>query len=221
MRSKTLITTATAAGVLLATAPALAGDAGLYGSSDPTFDGVYRQSLSVLALEASDRKVPASAIKWLKKQQCADGGFDAVWFTEVLEHLVSPVAALRELRRVLRPGGHLFLSTPNSAFWVYRAAGLVGIPPSELQHPGHVQFFSERSLRAALAEAGFTCEAMLGRGVYALLPAPWRKDKAPPAAPEGLIYQDTLTRGSVLMYTRFTRRWISLVADTLMVVARA
>ena len=77
MRSKTLITTATAAGVLLATAPALAGDAGLYGSSDPTFDGVYRQSLSVLALEASDRKVPASAIKWLKKQQCADGGFEA------------------------------------------------------------------------------------------------------------------------------------------------
>ena len=35
VRSKTLITTATAAGVLLATAPALAGDAGLYGSSDP------------------------------------------------------------------------------------------------------------------------------------------------------------------------------------------
>jgi hypothetical protein len=77
VRSKILITASTAAGVLLATSPALAGDTGLYGSSDPSFDGVYRQSLSILALEASDRQVPASAVKWLKKQQCSDGGFEA------------------------------------------------------------------------------------------------------------------------------------------------
>jgi len=38
--------------------------------------------------------------------------FDAVFCTEVLEHTLNPFAAADELRRVLRPGGHLVLSTP-------------------------------------------------------------------------------------------------------------
>ena len=38
--------------------------------------------------------------------------FDAVFCTEVLEHTLDPFAATRELLRILRPGGHLVLSTP-------------------------------------------------------------------------------------------------------------
>ena len=46
----------------------------------------------------------------------ADGFFDVVLFCEVLEHLTSdPMAALMEIRRVLRPGGKLILTTPNAA----------------------------------------------------------------------------------------------------------
>lgn len=44
-----------------------------------------------------------------------DGAFDAVLCTEVLEHVPEPLAALRELSRVLRPGGWLFLSAPLGA----------------------------------------------------------------------------------------------------------
>ncbi len=50
---------------------------GLYGSQDPTFDGVYRQSLSLLATVAAGRTPPTSAFDWLLRQQCADGGFEA------------------------------------------------------------------------------------------------------------------------------------------------
>ena len=71
------IAAAAAGAVLLTASPALADDAGLYGTGDPTFDGVYRQSLAILSLEATDRKVPKSAITWLKKQQCDDGGYMA------------------------------------------------------------------------------------------------------------------------------------------------
>lgn len=43
-----------------------------------------------------------------------DGEFDVVFFCEILEHLLNdPVAVLLEIKRVLRPGGHLILTTPN------------------------------------------------------------------------------------------------------------
>jgi len=43
----------------------------------------------------------------------ASGSFDTVICCETLEHLDAPRTALDELARVLRPGGRLFLTTPN------------------------------------------------------------------------------------------------------------
>ncbi len=39
-----------------------------------------------------------------------DGQFDALWTVFVLEHIPNPEQALREMRRVLKPGGYLYLS---------------------------------------------------------------------------------------------------------------
>lgn len=41
-----------------------------------------------------------------------DGSFDAVLCTEVLEHVSDPVMALREMGRVLRPGGKIIITAP-------------------------------------------------------------------------------------------------------------
>lgn len=43
-----------------------------------------------------------------------DGYYDLVMICEVLEHLLDPAPALAEANRLLRPGGHLFVSTPNA-----------------------------------------------------------------------------------------------------------
>lgn len=45
-----------------------------------------------------------------------DGGFDAVFMIEVLDHADDPAAAVREARRLLKPGGWLYLTVPNRAF---------------------------------------------------------------------------------------------------------
>ncbi|MEU7023601.1 prenyltransferase/squalene oxidase repeat-containing protein [Streptomyces sp. NPDC046203] len=49
--------------------------AGLYGESDPTYDGVWRQSLAFLAQRTSGIQPADQAVEWLLGQQCADGAF--------------------------------------------------------------------------------------------------------------------------------------------------
>ncbi|MFJ8794307.1 prenyltransferase/squalene oxidase repeat-containing protein [Streptomyces sp. NPDC102462] len=76
-----------AVGVLAAAAPALAASpspspstvlpSGLYGDSDPKYDGVWRQSLALLAQRTVSVTPAAKAIDWLTGQQCADGAFAA------------------------------------------------------------------------------------------------------------------------------------------------
>ena len=53
--------------------------------------------------------------------------FDYVIFTEVLEHFwLSPVLALREIKRVLKYDGVLLLSTPNAISIIHRGCFLLG-----------------------------------------------------------------------------------------------
>lgn len=48
----------------------------------------------------------------------ADGTFDLVTTMEVIEHVSSsPRAFIKEIKRVLKPGGSVFIATPNSACW--------------------------------------------------------------------------------------------------------
>ncbi|MEY4137770.1 MAG: hypothetical protein RL205_1898 [Actinomycetota bacterium] len=51
------------------------GTSGLYGAADPTYDGVYRQSLAIIGLTSNGVKPSPAAISWLISQQCKDGSF--------------------------------------------------------------------------------------------------------------------------------------------------
>jgi SAM-dependent methyltransferase len=55
--------------------------------------------------------------------------FDAVYCGELIEHLFDPGHLLREVRRVLKPGGICVLTTPNLAGWPNRIALLLGYQP--------------------------------------------------------------------------------------------
>jgi len=63
--------------VAVAATPATAANIGLFGSQDPTYDGVYRQSLAIVGLVATGHAPDATAVSWLLGQQCPDGAFTA------------------------------------------------------------------------------------------------------------------------------------------------
>jgi SAM-dependent methyltransferase len=48
-----------------------------------------------------------------------DGSFDGVVLKDVLEHVPDPAMLVREVRRVLRPGGLSFASSPDAQRWVW------------------------------------------------------------------------------------------------------
>jgi len=98
-----------------------------------------------------------------------ESSFDLVYASEVIEHCADSAGFLREIFRVLKPEGMLVLSTPNSAFWPYRILGVLGRTASEYQHPGHVRFFSKRSLRKTIESAGFEIATISARHMYCLL----------------------------------------------------
>ena len=67
--------TGTASAAPAPSASAAALPPGLYGKSDPTYDGVWRQSLAFLAQRATGYQPADQAVDWLLGQQCADGSF--------------------------------------------------------------------------------------------------------------------------------------------------
>lgn len=57
--------------------PSVAIPDGLHGSADPTYDGVWRQSLTLLAQHTVGVVPAPAAVTWLTGQQCANGSFAA------------------------------------------------------------------------------------------------------------------------------------------------
>lgn len=94
-------------------------------------------------------------------------GFDVVTMIELLEHVPTPDRILQAAARWLRPGGLLYITTPNARSlnrWV------LGLDWSVFAPPEHVTIWTVRGLVAALTRNGFTLHRVRSEG---LNPAEW------------------------------------------------
>jgi 2-polyprenyl-3-methyl-5-hydroxy-6-metoxy-1,4-benzoquinol methylase len=86
-----------------------------------------------------------------------DASFDVVWAGETIEHVSDTAGWLSELRRVLRSGGSLLLSTPAHERLELLALALSGKRFERHFDPraDHVRFYTRRTLARLLADFGF------------------------------------------------------------------
>lgn len=108
----------------------------------------------------------------------ADESFDAVILAGVLEHVYDPNATFREVARILRPTGAVFIDVPNEEGLYFRVGNLyqrlrrrdwvVNLSPTF--PPFHVFGFGPRSLRRLLERHGLRPIAWRTYGGRAMLP---------------------------------------------------
>lgn len=88
----------------------------------------------------------------LEQQYYSDNHFDAVVMSHLIEHVYDPLRLLQESRRILKPGGHIVIITPNSDSFGHKWFQQYwrGLEP-----PRHLHIFSCMSLGILAKKAGF------------------------------------------------------------------
>jgi 2-polyprenyl-3-methyl-5-hydroxy-6-metoxy-1,4-benzoquinol methylase len=127
-------------------------------------DGKYLNRMRSLGWEVDGVDFDAKAIETakakyglelrhgsLQDQAFADGSFDAVTMSHSIEHVPDPIAQLAEAACIVKPGGWVVVTTPNSESFGHERFGCcwLGLDP-----PRHVHVFTLNSLRACAERAG-------------------------------------------------------------------
>lgn len=107
---------------------------------------------------------------------------DLVFAGEIIEHTFDPDFFLEEIKRVLKPGGYVVITTPNLASWHNRIMLLLGIQPYGMESStmdgkvgfgplkrfktsevtGHVHLFTANALKDLFVLHGFYVEKLEG-----------------------------------------------------------
>jgi SAM-dependent methyltransferase len=110
---------------------------------------------------ASDRGLGDVHVGRLEELPWDDGTFDLITCLDVIEHVPDDITALRELRRVARPGGWLLVTAPAyQALWSQH---------DEANH--HYRRYSRSKLRGAARSAGWEIERVSSFNSLLLAPA--------------------------------------------------
>ncbi len=79
-----------------------------------------------------------------------DNLFDIIICTNSFHHYLNPGKALKEMRRLLKIGGKLYILDPTADFWYIKAADKL----IKLLEPGHVKIYSTKEFKSMIIESG-------------------------------------------------------------------
>lgn len=162
--------------------------------------------VSAVMVEAAQRKAMEAGLRNMEVRQAslesldfADASFDAVTCKDGIMYVPDPVEGVRELRRVLKPGGRFAITVwdePARCAFFRTMFGVVSRfvgPPPDPRGPGPFRLSAPGALEGVLHEAGFTGVTMETREVvfaFDSLAMHWeviREMAAPVAAAEAKL----------------------------------
>ena len=112
----------------------------------------------VQGLETNPVAAAAARGKGFQVHECdiadfqPDQLFDVAVLSNVLEHALDPLDMLAQVKRILRPGGQVWISCPNARSWARAAFGPAWI---NWHVPFHITHFTDQTLAGTLQRAGF------------------------------------------------------------------
>ena len=124
-----------------------------------------RPDLDVLGCDVSRSAIAAASaspegvdfrLATAERLPFSDEELDFVWIFDVLEHVDDPGQVLREVARVLKPGGgfHIVLPLEGQPRTLYALVGAGTRWTAKLRHGGHIQIFSAERFRDLAASCG-------------------------------------------------------------------
>ncbi len=146
-------------GVLLENAKRLGFDVTGVDYSEQAVEMCREKNLRALCLDIEGQGLPF------------DEEFDIAIAGEIIEHLFDYYRFLASVNKCLTQNGLLFLTTPNSAWFVYRVLYLLGKTPTEIQSLLHLRFFSLSHLLAICRDQGFKLEKNLAYASFPFIPS--------------------------------------------------
>jgi len=125
---------------------------------------VYGVDYSVNAVKKAKQKgIIAAAGDFTKKNVFPGVKFDGIILGEIIEHIIDTDAFLRDIKKRLKTGGYIIITTPNLATFGRRLLLLFGRNPHieyyyRADSAGHVKYFVRDTLFDLLKYNGFTIE---------------------------------------------------------------
>lgn len=127
------------------------GEGGLLSIAERHGWSCYGTEISPQAIEHGRRRGWIVSTNAEQEPRFPQSGFDVVTMIELLEHVAAPHHFLEVAAKLLRPGGLLYITTPNAGSLNRR---ILGLEWSVFSPPEHMTIWTGRGLRRALMSAG-------------------------------------------------------------------